>query len=46
MPVIILFPLPTQPEAGGGPAEVPRLIQGLEEGCEFILVFDDGSCSA
>ncbi len=27
------------------PAGVPHSIQGLEEGCEFLLVFDDGSFS-
>ena len=24
------------------PPGIPHLIQGLEEGCEFLLVFDDG----
>jgi hypothetical protein len=24
------------------PSVVPHSIQGLEEGCEFLLVFDDG----
>lgn len=27
------------------PAGLPHSIQGLEEGCEFLLVFDDGSFS-
>lgn len=27
------------------PAGIPHSIQGLEEGCEFLLVFDDGSFS-
>ena len=27
------------------PAGVPHSIQGLEEGCEFLLVFDDGAFS-
>ena len=27
------------------PAGIPHSIQGLEEGCEFILVFDDGNFS-
>jgi oxalate decarboxylase len=27
------------------PAGVPHSIQGLEEGCEFLLVFDDGNFS-
>jgi oxalate decarboxylase len=27
------------------PAGVPHSIQGLEEGCEFLLVFDDGTFS-
>jgi oxalate decarboxylase len=27
------------------PAGIPHSIQGLEEGCEFLLIFDDGSFS-
>jgi oxalate decarboxylase len=27
------------------PAGIPHSIQGLEEGCEFLLVFDDGNFS-
>lgn len=27
------------------PAGIPHSIQGLEEGCEFVLVFDDGAFS-
>ncbi len=27
------------------PAGIPHAIQGLEEGCEFLLVFDDGNFS-
>jgi oxalate decarboxylase len=27
------------------PAGIPHSLQGLEEGCEFLLVFDDGSFS-
>ncbi len=27
------------------PASIPHSIQGLEEGCEFLLVFDDGNFS-
>jgi oxalate decarboxylase family bicupin protein len=27
------------------PADVPHSIQALDEGCEFLLVFDDGSFS-
>ncbi len=27
------------------PAGIPHAIQGLEEGCEFVLVFDDGNFS-
>src|SRR5699024_6924620 len=27
------------------PAGIPHSLKGLEEGCEFILVFDDGSFS-
>ena len=27
------------------PAAIPHSIQGLEEGCEFLLVFDDGNFS-
>jgi oxalate decarboxylase len=27
------------------PAGIPHAIQGLEQGCEFLLVFDDGSFS-
>ena len=37
-------------DVGGGdlwyfPAGIPHSIQGLEEGCEFLLVFDDGNFS-
>jgi oxalate decarboxylase len=37
-------------EVGAGdlwnfPKGIPRSIQGLEEGCEFLLVFDDGNFS-
>ena len=27
------------------PSVIPHSIQGLEEGCEFLLVFDDGNFS-
>jgi oxalate decarboxylase len=27
------------------PAVIPHSIQGLEDGCEFLLVFDNGSFS-
>ena len=27
------------------PAGIPHSIQGLEEGCEFLLIFDDGNFS-
>ena len=30
---------------GSFPAGIPHSIQGLEEGCEFLLAFDDGDFS-
>ena len=27
------------------PSGIPHSIQGLEEGCEFLLIFDDGNFS-